>query len=184
MLVLWCGTSKSSHPMIFPFVKSQLFDLLLTLLLILQRGCFINFSTRCSPPTSTNRQIHQMEPLHNNASDFVQRCRYNYIYSHINAFWQAATLLFILQALLPSVCMVICMCLSRRNYSLKKMGILLQSKWTCVQLCAKFKSAFHSVQIKAELVVIMNNKLKLLTVEADRTKRGIIGAQVCCRMLN
>lgn len=37
--------------------------------------------------------------------------------------------------------------------------------------------------MKAELVVIMNNKLKLLTVEADRTKRGIIGAQVCCGML-
>lgn len=52
-----------------------------------------------------------------------------------------------------------------------------------MQLCEKFKSAFHSIQMKAEPVVIMNNKPKLLTVEADRTKRGIIGVQVCCRML-
>lgn len=50
-------------------------------------------------------------------------------------------------------------------------------------LYEKFKSAFHSIQKKAEPVVIMNNKLKLLPVEADRTKVGIIGAQVCCGML-
>lgn len=52
-----------------------------------------------------------------------------------------------------------------------------------MQLCEKFKSAFHSIQMKAEPVLIMNNKLGLLTAEADRTKRGIIGTQVCCGML-
>lgn len=33
--------------------------------------------------------------------------------------------------------------------------------------------------MKAEPVLIMNNKLEILKVEADRTKRGIIGSQVC-----
>lgn len=52
-----------------------------------------------------------------------------------------------------------------------------------MQLCEKFKCAFLCIPMKVELVVIMNNKFKLLTVEADRTKRGIIGAQVCRGLL-
>lgn len=51
-------------------------------------------------------------------------------------------------------------------------------------LYEKFKSAFQSVQKKAEQVVVMNNKLKHLPVEADRTKVGIIGAQAYCSMHN
>lgn len=51
-------------------------------------------------------------------------------------------------------------------------------------LYEKFKSAFESVQKKAEQVVIMNNKLKHLPVEADRTKVGIIGATVYCSKRN
>lgn len=42
---------------------------------------------------------------------------------------------------------------------------------------------FTPFKMKAEPVVTMSNKLKLLTVEADRTRKGIIGAQVCCCML-
>lgn len=52
-----------------------------------------------------------------------------------------------------------------------------------MQLCEKLKSAFHCIPMKAEPVLIMDNKLELLTFEADGTKRGIIGAQVCCGML-
>lgn len=43
-------------------------------------------------------------------------------------------------------------------------------------------AAFHSVQREAE-PVLMNNKLKLLAAGADRTKVGLIGAGLCCRVL-
>ncbi len=74
-----------------------------------------------------------------------------------------------------------CVCVSQKDYLLERYEV--EFKVNLMQLCGKFKSAFHSIQTKAKPVVIMNNKLKPLTADSDMTKKGIIGAQVCCAML-
>lgn len=129
----------------FPLATSELFGLILALFLIVHFCCYISILTK--------NRMHLLKPL-------------IYFHSHNNSFWQAATLPFILRPP-PNVCA--CVCKSKRLLA-HKIGVWLQSEF--MPLCEKFKSAFHAIQMKAEPVVIMNDKLKLLTAEADRTKRG------------
>lgn len=161
--------------LVFPVVGSQLFDLLLFFIFIAWL-LFLTFHPNATPykqrPTVSTGSTPQQ------CDWYSERCQYNYFYSHINSFWQADTLPFILWAP-PN------MCVWKSKRLLAKKDSNMVSKWIYLYSYVRsLKLLFTPFKWKLNLCLEWTISLKLLTAEADRTKRCIIGVQVRCGMLN